>query len=725
MKTNAMKPVRLLLLAALLVQPLAAGAKMTVSVTSPKKNLKTTNALITAAGKVKSTTPVAAVYYSFNGGAWTPASGTTNWSVPDLALTAGANSFWVYATDTNSACSPTNKVAFTYVVMQPVTVEINGHGMVNPDYSSRLLQIGRSYVANAHADKGYAFTGWTGDVTNASTHLAFVMCSNLTLIATFVDVTAPKLVITTPAASQVVSNSPLVATCRATDNEGVAAVYYQLNGGEWKSDAASLDGTNWTSAALDLTPGANTLKAYAADGRGNRSLTNAVMFNYTVPPFTGFAPASLSGLAGEVVGSLEQGVIAAPFQISFGPASFAISPADTNVPAAAGVYALTPVGSNTVRLTTTLTTPAPWAGSIDRRILVFTNENTCVFTNGDASLGTITFAAVPNRLPSPSARLTVLHWADGEPGSAISVIGGGVFTNYTDFGLPGQVANSWGTNATFTFSPVAAMMQQYYSDPGDAGASAYTLLTFTTATNGTWNSANFDADMNWTWGGSGGFEIVSTANPLAGNAPATIAGKLITVSEGGSTFKVCFGEHTFTIYDPNTSDDNTSVNTYAYYKTGANTGKLVNITVVPPYGGHWTDVSVVNLTFTSASGGTAQGGGSPANFTFTTANNYAPASMTGKSITSRHGGSVIGSGTFNADGTFTFTPAGGGTPETMMYDYTSFSPLGGLMVLMHGDGSTSYNQVQFNSATAGSWYQTDYDSLGNYLSVDTGTFTVN
>lgn len=728
MKTKAMCSLKILLLAALLAQPLLAGAKSSVTVTTPKRNASITNGVLTATGKVKSTLPVTGVYYSFNGGDWLLASGTTNWSAPDLALTPGPNSLWAYAVDSGAVPSPTNKVTFTYVVMAPVTVLTNGPGMINPNYNNKLLQLGKSYVMNAKANKGFAFSGWTGDLTNASAHLTFIMQSNLTLIANFVDATPPKLTITAPTANQSISNSPITATCRATDNVGITAVYYRLNGGSWNADATSLDNTNWNCANLALTPGANTLQAYALDAAGKVSLTNTVTFNYVSnapPPVAGFAPASLNGWVGHVVGAMDDNGVESPFDISFGLNTFAISSTDTNEDFAAGSYAYTLLDSNTVRLSTLTVLPRTQAGDRWTHIFVFTNSNTCVFTNDlDQSLGRITFAAAPNRVPSASAILTLDHWETGGGNLGTTVLNKGVFTNYTDYGQATQSAIAWGNYSLEPFSPIAAVLEMHYSNIGDAGRSDQTLLTLTSATNGAWFADSFDTNTNLDWMGTGEFQVTQSANPPSGNAPMSLSGKLISVSQGGMAFKICFGDNAYTIFDSDTNDNNTVVQVYTYIKTGPNTATLYDYTVLPPDYWNLTSQNVVNLTFNSSTSGTAQSDGQPSNFSISMANNYAPLTMAGKTITSREGGKLLGSGTFNHDGTFTFTMTDNSS-ETMIYDYMPCSPVGGMILMTHPDGRSSYVQLQFSNTSSGSWYETDYDPYGYFESVETGTFTVN
>ena len=60
------------------------------------------------------------------------------------------------------------------------------------------------------------------------------------------------------------------------------------------------------------------------------------------------------------------------------------------------------------------------------------------------------------------------------------------------------------------------------------------------------------------------------------------------------------GEHAFTIFDSDTSNERSSVNVYSYFKTGANTASLVNLSVLPPYEWNADDLGGVGLSFTSA-----------------------------------------------------------------------------------------------------------------------------
>ena len=705
-------------------------AKPVLKLTAPVAKQRWSNEVFTVRGTVTDYGPVTAVNYQINGGDWTndvqTVNGCSNWTAC-VTLMPGTNTLRACAVDAAGNRSLTNTVNFTYVLSGVLQVGSAGRGTLSPNYNHALLEIGRGYTLTAKAIPGYAFTNWTGTVNGAvvlSTNRAalnFVMQSNLVLTATFVDVQRPLLAITSPAARHTVSNALLNATCRATDNTGVVAVYYQLNGGDWESDATSAEGTNWILSGLALTPGTNSLRAFAVDAAGNASLTNTIDFSEVVPPVTGFASASLAGLVGRVVGALNGDQLETPFDLSLGTSTFAISTTDTNDDMAVGNYTCTVLDSNTVRFTTLVVSPPAEAGGTWSRIFVFTTNNTCVFTNDfDGSLGTITFSQAARLMPATAASLTVQHWDPEDNRTNITVITGGVFTNYSNFGTGTQAAQSWGNCAALPFSPVSAMLVMSYTDPADAGEADYTELTFAATNAGSWFCDAYDSDGNVDHVSTGSFEILDATSPPAGNAPVSLAGKAFKISAAGIAFNVCFGDFTYTVCDADTNHENTLVNDYGYVKTGANTGLLSGYSILPPGYASQTNLDVrFALTFTSSTGGS----GDNATFSISTANNYAPTSLAGRTITLVGGGKTLGTGVVNHDGTFTFAP-NGGLPETTACTYAQYSPLGGMLVLTDADGWSSYVQFQFASATTGSWYEKDYDNLDNDVSLADGTFTM-
>ena len=135
----------------------------------------------------------------------------------------------------------------------------------------------------AKAEKGFAFTNWTGSVTNNDAKLEFTMASNLTFTANFVDIAPPTLKIESPKSRQGVKGSVFTLTGKAKDNAAVAQVYYSLNGSGWAS-ASTADGwAKWMANVTLTKPGTNTIQAYAVDTSGLLSETDTVSFIYVVP----------------------------------------------------------------------------------------------------------------------------------------------------------------------------------------------------------------------------------------------------------------------------------------------------------------------------------------------------------------------------------------------------------------------------------------------------------
>ncbi len=183
-----------------------------------------------------------------------------------------------------------------------------------------------------------------------------------------------------------------------------------------------------------------------------------------------------------------------------------------------------------------------------------------------------------------------------------------------------------------------------------------------------------------------------------------------------------FGDDSFCEFDPSTSDDSSKIKDYTYIKTGTNTGILIETTVLPPNKADLTEQNVTSLNFTSNSGGTANAGTTnAASFTVSTAKNYAPASLVGRTISFSGGGKA----TFGSDGMLTYTHKSGST-SSASYTYAQYSPVGAMLVVFnsYGDGSTSYIQLQFTSATSGSLYETDFDSTGAEEGLGSRTFTM-
>jgi len=255
--------------------------KPTLTIAHPTPNERLSNAVLTVSGKTKDKFAVASVLYQLNGTGWNVAQAAnawTNWSA-SVKLTPGTNILQAYALDSYGNVSLTNTVKFHYILSAPITVLTNGRGTVAPNYNGQLLAIDETYTMTARPQRGFAFTNWTGSVSKTNPKLTFVMASNLTFTANFVDVSRPVMAIISPKANAHFTNAVLTVTGKASDNVAVAAVFYQLNGAGWNLAQSSNGWTNWT-AGLTLTPGTNLLQAFAVDTSHNNSLTNSIKLFY-------------------------------------------------------------------------------------------------------------------------------------------------------------------------------------------------------------------------------------------------------------------------------------------------------------------------------------------------------------------------------------------------------------------------------------------------------------
>jgi hypothetical protein len=250
-----------------------------LSITNLSAGQRWSNVVFTAKGTATDNWQVASVQFQLNGGIWTNATGTTNWSAP-LTLTPGTNTFAAYAADTTGNNSPTNSVSFQFVVTNQLQVRMTGLGTISPtNYTNAWLEIGRNYSITSAPASGFVFTNWLvstnwiGGATMSKTNLQFMMASNLTLQANFLDVARPTNRITAPTAGQHMTNALATVIGTASDNWKVTGVWYQLNNGPWNQPATTNSYTNW-STTVTLLVGTNTVKAYAVDLGGNYSTTN-------------------------------------------------------------------------------------------------------------------------------------------------------------------------------------------------------------------------------------------------------------------------------------------------------------------------------------------------------------------------------------------------------------------------------------------------------------------
>ncbi len=257
----------------------------TLAITAPTPGQLWSNATFTVMGTAADNVAVTNVLYSLNGTGYAPATTGNNWAnwSTNLTLVPGTNIISAYAVNAGGIPSNTNSTTIVYILSASLTVQTNGNGSINPNYNGALLQIGKNYSMTATAASGFAFVNWTGSITTNGATLQFTMASNLTFTANFADATRPALGITNITAGMLVSNASFTVMGTATDNVAVASVYWSLSNAVVNSSfAPATTANNWAnwSTNLTLTPGTNTVRAYAVDTSGNLSTTNSATLVY-------------------------------------------------------------------------------------------------------------------------------------------------------------------------------------------------------------------------------------------------------------------------------------------------------------------------------------------------------------------------------------------------------------------------------------------------------------
>jgi hypothetical protein len=701
----------------------------TNGITSPTANQGWSNAVFTVTGAARDNVGVANVFLSLNGGGWTTATtanGWTNWSA-QVSLTPGTNTVQAYAVDPAGNVSTTNSVTFVYILtapltVAPLTVNIVGGGTVVTNYNNQLLQIGVSYAMTAKTNPGFAFVYWTdGDdavLTNGAT-LQFVMASNLTFTATFVDVARPTNGITSPTANQRWSNAVCTVTGAARDNIGVANVFLSLNGGGWITATTTNGCTNW-SAQVSLTPGTNTVQACAVDAAGNVSTTNTVKFVYVT---VDWAPGSLNGLVATITPDGQS-----PFHVGFWTNTFSQSSTDTNNNNGVGTYSYTKLSANTARLVIAYTSPPTITNDNASVFLTFTSNNTCTFSNeiNGVDLGAITFSASANLLPASFNGINAIFIDSTGGQTAFSFSRSSI----TIINSQGQVKT--GTYTSKQYSQVGAMIVVVQSPK-----TIYLELTFTTTNYGAYFVTTFDNSGNLPDTDSGVF--VRPSQSAGGNAPSALTGTNALVTQEGSSFLLSLGATTFTQTAKDTNGNN-GAGTYTYIKLVNKNIKLVNNTAqlaisyaTPPTitneGGSMflTFVAPNFCLFTNQDN---NGSNYIATISFLAATNLVPASLAGHTVTATGLNGVVDAVTFNGDGTFTQTETGSENPgvSTGTYTFTTYSLIGGMLRLNFTvgvlTGSIAYVQTTFADDSDGTFFSTFYDSLSDPPSTAAGTFTI-
>jgi hypothetical protein len=421
---------------------------------------------------------------------------------------------------------------------------------------------------------------------------------------------------------------------------------------------------------VTLTPGANTVQAYAVDTSDNRSLTNTVKFVYVLAVQLAV---QVNGL-----GTVTPNYNGKWLQIG-------------------KTYKMTAKAGKGFAF-------ANWTGSLstNKPTLAFPMASNLTFT---ANFGDVTRPVAV--ILSPKVRQHLSNAVCTVTGKASDNVGvAQVFCQLNGAGWnPATSANDW-TNwtANVTLTPGTNLVRAYATD-----AAGNVSLT---------NSVSF----------------VYVSSAPADWAPASLSGLTAEVTGSADTnnsFTLSFGASTWSqSMLPGTNEHENAVGSYTYAKLGTNTALLTAISTAPPESAGHTNAPA--LTFTNShdaefiltnNEGTIVTGV----IRLSQAANLAPASLAGKTVhgvdsaSGQPNTTVFGSGTFK-------NTSHSGQVSSGSYTFTRYSPVGALLHMNFTSpagaaGDVNYVVVTFSAPKAGSYFSV-YVPSGGASETSSGTFTM-
>jgi uncharacterized repeat protein (TIGR03803 family) len=534
-----------------------------------------------------------------------------------------------------------------------------------PTNASGTLLTGLNWGAHVLVYK--AIPGWTAPPPQI-VYIAAGVTNTFTGTYVAADITPPTLTVTSPTSKTIVNSNLFTATGTASDNVGVALVYYQLNGGAWTAAASGNSWTNWSAANLNLAPGPNVIRFYAKDLSGNVSATNSVTFTFVVsaPIAINLNPPSGGSIKPALNGQLLQ--IGKAYSLS--------------VKATKGYVFLN------------------WSGA--------TNSTSTKLTFGMASNLTLTanfkdITRPVNVILTPAKGNTVLSGSGTEArGRAMDNTGVTAVWCQLNGGTWFQAYLSDGTNwQTIGLAP------QLLSGPNTISAYAVDAAGNASLTNTIAFNYQIDSVADWAPDSLNG--IVADVTPASG--PEVI---------------LAFDRFSFSQTSATNSDDPEDYGAGGpiYLKTATNRAQLSLAFIAPPT----NNVAPMTLVFTNHyTGYFTNDDGDTGGINLQMPLGLAPVTVAGKTLSavSTQSGHTVKIKWVTAN---TFTGTGTAGSSSGFADFTRVSPVCGVVMFLFQDpanfDNTAYLQLTFSSGTGGTYFMMFFDPSGVFQKIDIGNFTM-
>jgi hypothetical protein len=655
------------------------------------------------------------------------------------AHTTNAGYYFVNWKEGSKTVSTTNP--YTFVVSGNVTLTANFNNLYSiSTYSSPAnggtisgggqIAYGSDASLKATAHSGFVFSNWSSslnvtDITTA-TYPKFEVTTNETFVAYFKDVKPPTVTVTNISSGETIGTSAFTIKGTASDNVGVSKVYYNLNGAGWVL-ASNVNNFAFWYGYVSLTPNSlNILSTYAVDTSKNFSTTNTILFACTA---AGFAPLSIAGqLAEPVSGTGDTN----DSMVSFDSAVYVKMPASTNDQGEVGTYTYTLTGPNTAEFVPLSVLPKQDSGTNASVLkLTFTNAYTAAYIDSFSNSGTFYFGETEESVPAT---------LDGTVVIVTSLVSSnGILTNSFANATFTEEDNSGGSHFgtyTFTqFTPVAALVVETFTNPPEmVGTTNYTILMFTQGASPAagvycYTSLNASGVVGSDLGNFSTF----TNGPDNANflGPVTLSGLQATVTPtGGKAFTRSYGNGTFASISLLETNEPTDVGiVLANPRVTTNTGVTTSMTLAPAYAvgqeDGTVDVTWANTSTKTRFNGTimAVGSGNTATLSLVAEGKYAPAALSGRTITATPTGGGTASVVAFTNNLFAVT---GGVTGKGTYTYVPYTPTTALVTAIvtngAGAGETNYFVLNYASTNAGNYVysRTNPVGPGNWLSIPGG-----